>query len=610
MAWLRRGAAAARVLVQAPCAQRALTRPYPVGARRLWTAGAVPGAQTPRPVLAPQWAPPAAATAAAARRFSGAASSGKPFDKILIANRGEIACRVAKTARLMGIKTVAIYSVPDARAVHVQMCDEAYCVGPAASTESYLNIEKIIEVMKLSGAQAVHPGYGFLSENAKFAERLAEEGLVFIGPNVFAIQSMGDKIQSKQLAIDAGVNTIPGQLGLIDTEDDAIRVSREIGYPVMIKASAGGGGKGMRVAHNDSEAAEGFRLSKSEAASSFGDDRIFIEKFVDQPRHIEIQIIADTHGNVIYLPERECSIQRRNQKVIEEAPSPFIDEATWRAMGEQAVALAKAVQYQSAGTIEMMVDGDKNFYFLEMNTRLQVEHPVTEMVTGLDLVELMIRVAAGETLPLKQSEIAAKGWSIEARIYAEDSLRNFLPSVGVLHRYRPPKETPVGDINGTVRIDTGVEECSEISIHYDPMIGKLITYAPTRQQAIDVMKRSLDEFVIKGVRCNIDFCRDIMDNPRFLSGDLTTHFIAQEYPDPGFRGHRLTRTELQELVAIAAMLQMQHRQQAKIYLPPEGSFVAGKQTVGRAALVGVLSPEEIVVSSANCVSQESVQHSN
>lgn len=526
------------------------------------------------------------------RSFSSTADKAgrPPFDKILIANRGEIACRVAKTARKMGIKTVAIYSIPDARSVHVTMCDEAYCVGPAASTLSYLNIEKIIEIMKMTGAQAVHPGYGFLSENFKFAERLAAEGLVFIGPNVFAIQSMGDKIESKQLAMEAKVNTIPGQLGLIESEEDAIRVSKEIGYPVMIKASAGGGGKGMRMAHTDSEAAEGFRLSKSEAASSFGDDRIFIEKFVDQPRHIEIQIIADTHGNVIYLPERECSIQRRNQKVIEEAPSPFIDERTWRAMGEQAVALAKAVKYQSAGTIEMMVDGEKNFYFLEMNTRLQVEHPVTEMVTGLDLVELMIRVAAGEALPFQQSDISAKGWAIESRIYAEDSLRNFLPSVGVLHRYRPPKETPMGDPDGTIRIDAGVEECSEISIHYDPMIGKLITYAPTRKQAIHVMKRALDEFVIKGVRCNINFVRDVMDNPRFMAGDLTTHFIAQEYPAPGFLGHKLTPHELHDIVAVAAMLNMQHRQQAKIFLPSEGSFVAGKQTVGRAALVGVLAP--------------------
>ncbi len=442
---VRRSGVAARALVHTP-RQCALTSLGPAVSRG-WLAGAL-SREPPRPAASRR-----CATVDGARSFSTA--TGKPFTKILIANRGEIACRVAKTARLMGIKTVAIYSVPDARAVHVQSCDEAYCVGPAASTESYLNIEKIIEVMKLSGAQAVHPGYGFLSENAKFARRLAEEGLVFIGPNVFAIESMGDKIQSKKLAIEAGVNTIPGQLGLINTDADAIRVSKEIGYPVMIKASAGGGGKGMRVARNDAEAAEGFRLSKSEAASSFGDDRIFIEKFVDQPRHIEIQIIADTHGNVLYLPERECSIQRRNQKVIEEAPSTFIDEKTWRAMGEQAVALAKAVKYQSAGTIEMMVDGNKNFYFLEMNTRLQVEHPVTEMVTGLDLVELMIRVAAGETLPLTQSDIVAKGWSIEARIYAEDSLRNFLPSVGVLHRYRPPKERPRGDVNGAVRIDTG-----------------------------------------------------------------------------------------------------------------------------------------------------------
>eukprot|EP00960_Hanusia_phi_P076649 768590-Hanusia_phi.AAC.20 len=505
------------------------------------------------------------------RDFSVAAEK-PPFDKILIANRGEIACRVAKTARRMGIKTVAIYSEADARAVHVKSCDEAVCVGPPASSQSYLNIDAIVEAMKLTGAQAVHPGYGFLSENAGFAERLEKEGLVFIGPSPFSIRSMGDKIESKKLAIQAGVNTIPGQLGLILTESDAVRVSKAIGYPVMIKASAGGGGKGMRIAHNDEEAAEGFRLSKAEASASFGDDRIFIEKFVQQPRHIEIQIIADKHGNVLYLPERECSIQRRNQKVIEEAPSPFLDEQTWRAMGEQAVSLAKAVHYHSAGTVEMMVDGDRNFYFLEMNTRLQVEHPVTELVTGLDLVEMMIRVAAGESIKIHQNEIK--------------------PKVGVLHRYIPPDESE--DETGVVRIDAGVEEGSEISIHYDPMIGKLVTHAPTRIEAINKMKTALDAFVVKGVRCNINFVRDVMDNPRFMSGDLTTHFIAQEYPPPGFRGHALTEVEGNELSAIAAMLHMQHKQQAKLFLQPEGSHVAGRQTVGRAALVSVMSPDHII----------------
>mmetsp|Transcript_39649 Transcript_39649/g.61874 ORF Transcript_39649/g.61874 Transcript_39649/m.61874 type:complete len:647 (+) Transcript_39649:188-2128(+) len=530
------------------------------------------------------------------RSFSSEAPSSsmvKGIDKILIANRGEIAVRVAKTARKLGIKTVAVYSDADARAVHVKECDEAVYVGPSPSIESYLKTDAIIAAMKQTGAQALHPGYGFLSENSAFAERLAAEGLIFIGPGSFAINAMGDKIESKTLAIKAGVSTIPGKLDTIEDESVAVQIAKEIGYPVMIKASAGGGGKGMRVAHNDEEAAEGFRLSKAEAASSFGDDRIFIEKFVDQPRHIEIQIIADSHGNCVYLPERECSIQRRNQKVIEESPSPFIDEKTWRAMGEQAVALAKAVNYQSAGTVEMMVDGDKNFYFLEMNTRLQVEHPVTECVTGLDLVELMIRVAAGQELPVKQEDIKAKGWAMESRIYAEDSLRNFLPSVGVLHRYVPPEDNrDSGD--EYVRVDTGVEEGSEISIYYDPMIAKLITYSQTRDAAINKMKAALDEFIVKGVVCNINFVRDVMDNPRFMKGDLTTHFIAQEYPDPGFRGHLLTPFETDELSCIAAMMHMQTAQQDKIFLSTEGSHVAGKQTVGRAALVGVMSPTEIV----------------
>lgn len=516
-----------------------------------------------------------------------------PFEKILIANRGEIACRVAKTARRMGIKTVAVYSEADARSVHVKMCDEAVCVGPAPALESYLNIDAIIAAMHMTGAQAVHPGYGFLSENAAFVERLENEGLVFIGPKTFAIKSMGDKIESKALAMKAGVSTIPGQLGLITTEADAVRVSNEVGYPVMIKASAGGGGKGMRVAKNDKEAAEGFRLSKAEAAASFGDDRIFIERFVDQPRHIEIQIIADSHGNCVYLPERECSIQRRNQKVIEEAPSPFIDEKTWRAMGEQACRLAQAVQYQSAGTVEMMVDGAKNFYFLEMNTRLQVEHPVTELVTGLDLVEIMIRVAAGEKLSVKQEDVKAKGWAMESRIYAEDSTRSFLPSVGVLHRYVTPKETDPSAPSG-VRVDTGVEEGSEISIFYDPMIAKLVTWGPTRDVAISTMKDALDRYVIKGVVSNVNFVRDVMDNKRFLSGDMTTHFIDEEYPAPGFRGHILKDDEADDLASIAGMMHMQHKQQSKIYLDPKGSFIAGKPTVGRAALVGVMHPDEIV----------------
>jgi len=510
------------------------------------------------------------------------------FDKILIANRGEIACRIARTARKMGIKTVAVYSDADARAVHVKECDEAIYIGASPAMESYLQMDRIIEAMKLTGAQAVHPGYGFLSENPVFTQMLEKEGLTFIGPKTFAIQSMGDKIESKTIAMNAGVSTIPGQLGLINDEAAAIKVSKEIGYPVMIKASAGGGGKGMRVAHNDKEAGEGFRLAKAEAAASFGDDRIFIEKFVDKPRHIEIQIIADSHGNCVYLPERECSIQRRNQKVIEEAPSPFIDEATWRKMGEQAVQLAKAVQYQSAGTVEMMVDGDKNFYFLEMNTRLQVEHPVTELITGLDLVELMIKVAAGEKLPITQADVKKEGWAMESRIYAEDSLRNFLPSVGVLHRYVPPVD------HEGVRIDTGVEEGSTISIFYDPMIAKLCTYGKTRAEAIDKMKRALDDYVIKGVVCNINFVRDVMDNPRFMSGDLTTHFIDQEYPAPGFKGHILTTAEADRLASIAAILWAQHSQQKRLYLSTGGSKVAGKDTVGAAALLSVTSTVQIM----------------
>jgi len=446
--------------------------------------------------------------------------------------------------------------------------------------------------MKSTGAEAVHPGYGFLSENASFVERLKKEGLVFIGPDSHAIHAMGDKIESKKLAIAAGVNTIPGFMGVLKDEAEAVKVAREIGYPVMIKASAGGGGKGMRIAWNDAEAAEGFRLSKAEAASSFGDDRLFVEKYLDQPRHIEIQIVADAHGNVVYLPERECSIQRRNQKVIEEAPSMCLDEATWRAMGEQACSLARAVQYKSAGTVEMMVDANRKFYFLEMNTRLQVEHPVTEMVTGLDLVEIMLRVAAGERLPLTQADVKANGWAFEARVYAEDPLRGFLPSIGSLQRYRIPDSTIVTKPGESMRVDTGVEEGSEISIHYDPMIAKLITHGPDRQTAAAAMRRALDSFVIRGVGCNINFMRDVMAHPRFLEGRLTTGFIPEEFPD-GYHGHVLKAQEASELAAVAAILNMQHEQQARILLPSEGSYIGGKPSVGRAALVSVMSSDVI-----------------
>ncbi|MET0366339.1 MAG: biotin carboxylase N-terminal domain-containing protein, partial [Sphingobium sp.] len=403
--------------------------------------------------------------------------------KLLIANRGEIACRVIKTAKRMGIATVAVYSDADREALHVRMADEAVHIGASPAKDSYLSIDKIIAACRQTGAEAVHPGYGFLSENPKFAEALQAAGVIFVGPPVKAIEAMGDKITSKKLAAEAGVSTVPGNMGLIADADEAVRIAAQVGYPVMIKASAGGGGKGMRIAWNDAEAREGFERSKSEAASSFGDDRIFIEKFVTEPRHIEIQLIGDRHGTVLYLNERECSIQRRNQKVIEEAPSPFLDEATRKAMGEQAVALAKAVGYTSAGTVEFIVDGDRNFYFLEMNTRLQVEHPVTELITGLDLVELMIRVADGEALPLTQDEVQLNGWAIESRLYAEDPYRNFLPSTGRLTRYRPPAEDSGADF--AIRNDTGVFEGGEISTFYDPMIAKLCTWAPTRLQAID-----------------------------------------------------------------------------------------------------------------------------
>ena len=473
------------------------------------------------------------------------------FDKILIANRGEIACRVIKTARKMGIKTVAIYSDADRNALHVEMADEAVHIGPPPANQSYIVIDKVMEAIKATGAQAVHPGYGFLSENPKFAEALAAANVAFIGPPVGAIESMGDKITSKKIAQEAGVSTVPGYMGLIEDADEAVKISQQVGYPVMIKASAGGGGKGMRIAWNDEEAREGFQSSKNEAANSFGDDRIFIEKFVTQPRHIEIQVLADAHGNCIYLNERECSIQRRNQKVVEEAPSPFLDEATRKAMGEQSCALAKAVGYASAGTVEFIVDGDRNFYFLEMNTRLQVEHPVTELITGVDLVEQMIRVANGEPLSITQDDVKINGWAIENRLYAEDPYRNFLPSIGRLTRYRPPAEEATE--TAVVCNDTGVFEGGEISMYYDPMIAKLCTWAPTRADAIEEMRIALDRFELEGIGHNLPFLAAVMDHPKFTSGDMTTAFIAEEYPD-GFQGVELNEAELRRIAASAAAM--------------------------------------------------------
>ncbi len=473
------------------------------------------------------------------------------FHKILIANRGEIACRVIKTAKRMGIKTVAVYSDADRNALHVKMADEAVHIGPSPANQSYIVIDKIIDAVRQSGAEAVHPGYGFLSENMNFAAALEREGVVFIGPPSPAIEAMGDKITSKKLAMEAGVSTVPGYMGLIADGDEAIKISGQIGYPVMIKASAGGGGKGMRIAWSEAEVREGFQSSKNEAASSFGDDRIFIEKFVTQPRHIEIQVLADQHGNCVYLHERECSIQRRNQKVIEEAPSPFLDEATRRAMGEQACALAKAVGYTSAGTVEFIVDGNRNFFFLEMNTRLQVEHPVTELITGVDLVEQMIRVAAGEPLPFRQEDLKIHGWAMESRLYAEDPYRNFLPSIGRLTRYRPPVEGRTD--GGIVRNDTGVFEGGEISMFYDPMIAKLCTWAPTRADAIEEMRLALDTFEVEGIGHNLPFCSAVMDHPRFASGNITTAFIAEEYPD-GFQGVTLDQKMLRRVSAAAAAM--------------------------------------------------------
>jgi propionyl-CoA carboxylase alpha chain len=473
------------------------------------------------------------------------------FSKILIANRGEIACRVIKTARRMGIRTVAVYSDADRDAVHVAMADEAVHIGPAPAAESYLVIEKIIAACKQTGAEAVHPGYGFLSEREAFARALMDNGITFIGPNPHAIAAMGDKIESKKAAAAAGVSTVPGYLGVIEDVVHATKIANEIGYPVMLKASAGGGGKGMRIAWSAGEVKEGFERSKSEAKSSFGDDRMFVEKFIVNPRHIEIQVLGDKHGNVIYLGERECSVQRRNQKVVEEAPSPLLDEATRRKMGEQAVALAKAVNYDSAGTVEFVAGQDRSFFFLEMNTRLQVEHPVTEMITGIDLVEQMIRVAYGEKLKIAQKDVKLAGWAVESRIYAEDPTRNFLPSIGRLTTYRPPAE---GTFDGvTVRNDTGVEEGGEIAIHYDPMIAKLVTHAATREAAIDGQARALDAFAIDGIRHNIPFLATLMSQQRWRSGNLSTGYIAEEFPE-GFTAPKPEGEIATRLAAVAASI--------------------------------------------------------
>jgi len=474
--------------------------------------------------------------------------------KILVANRGEIACRVFATAKKMGIATVAVYSDADADALHVQMADEAINIGPAASAESYLVIDKIIQACRDTGADAVHPGYGFLSENSQFRDALDDAGIVFIGPGKKAIESMGDKITSKLIAEKAGVNCIPGYTDVVRDGDHSVEISAGIGYPVMLKASAGGGGKGMRVAWDEADCRDGFERATNEARSSFGDTRIFIEKYIQQPRHIEIQIMADGHGNVIYLGERECSIQRRHQKVIEEAPSPFLDEATRQKMGEQSCALARAVDYQSAGTVEFIADADMNFYFLEMNTRLQVEHPVTELVTGQDLVEMMIRVAAGEKLSLAQSDVTLTGWAMESRVYAEDPFRNFMPSIGRLSGYREPE-------GEGVRVDSGVYEGGEVSMHYDPMISKLITYGDNREAAIDLMVDALDAYYIRGVNHNISFLNALMVHPRFVAGELTTNFIEEEFPE-GFNADLVPQNNPHIAVVVAAAVHQEYRERS------------------------------------------------
>ncbi|HEY2613299.1 MAG TPA: acetyl/propionyl/methylcrotonyl-CoA carboxylase subunit alpha [Reyranella sp.] len=488
-----------------------------------------------------------AVKAAAKPAPQGDAKAAKPpFDKILIANRGEIACRVIRTCKRLGIKTVAVYSEADADALHVRLADEKVLIGPPPSAQSYLQIDKIVAACKKTGAQAVHPGYGFLSEKQEFQKALAKAKIAFIGPDAFAIHAMGDKIESKKLALKAGVSTVPGYLHAIPNAEEAVKIAQKVGYPVMIKASAGGGGKGMRIAYNDEETREGFGSATNEAKASFADDRVFIEKYIEEPRHIEIQLIADGHGNCIYLWERECSIQRRHQKVIEEAPSPFLDARTRKAMGEEAVALAKAVKYKSAGTVEFIVDKHRKFYFLEMNTRLQVEHPVTELITGLDLVELMIRVAAGEKLPFQQKDVKLDGWAVEARLYAEDPFRNFLPSTGRLVKYREPAPGP------DVRVDTGVYEGGEISMFYDPMIAKLCTYGKTRIDAIERMRRALDEFYVRGVSHNVPFLAALMAHPRFREGRLTTNFIAEEFKG-GFTAAHLPPRDPAMLAGVAAV---------------------------------------------------------
>jgi len=512
------------------------------------------------------------------------------FTKILIANRGEIACRVIKTARRMGIKTVAVYSDADRDARHVELADESVHIGPAPSRDSYLQADRIIAACRSTGAQAVHPGYGFLSENEAFARRVEEEGIVFIGPKHYSIAAMGDKIASKRLAIEAGVNTIPGYNDAIETAEQAAQIARDIGYPVMIKASAGGGGKGLRVAFNDKDALDGFTSCRNEARNSFGDDRVFVEKYVEEPRHIEIQVLGDSHGHVIYLNERECSIQRRHQKVIEEAPSPFISDQTRRAMGEQAVALAKAVKYQSAGTVEFVVGKDQSFYFLEMNTRLQVEHPVTECITGLDLVELMIRVAAGEQLPLAQQDVQRNGWAIECRINAEDPFRGFLPSTGRLVRFQPPRETmwaaDTEHLHG-VRVDTGVQDGGEIPMYYDSMIAKLIVHAPSRNEAIARMREALNGFVIRGISSNIPFQAALLAHPKFVAGDFNTGFIAEHYAQ-GFRAEDVPHADADFLAALAAYVQRRALERASGI---SGQMPGHRFTVGEEFVVVLLDAQ-------------------
>ena len=532
------------------------------------------------------------------------------FTKILIANRGEIACRVILTARKMGIKTVAVYSDADKYARHVELADEAVHIGPAPSRDSYLQAEKIIAACKQTGAQAVHPGYGFLSENAGFAKRVEEEGIVFIGPKHYSIAAMGDKIESKKLAGAAGVNCIPGVNDAIETAEKAVQIAQGIGYPVMIKASAGGGGKGLRVAFNDKEAFEGFTSCRNEARNSFGDDRVFIEKFVEEPRHIEIQLMGDSHGNVIYLNERECSIQRRHQKVIEEAPSPFISEATRKAMGEQAVLLAKAVNYQSAGTVEFVVGKDQSFYFLEMNTRLQVEHPVTECITGLDLVELMIRVAAGEKLPLTQEEVKRDGWAIECRINAEDPFRGFLPSTGRLVHFQPPKETMFASDTSQwmgVRVDTGVQDGGEIPMFYDSMIAKLIVHGKDRNEAIAKMREALNSFVISGVSSNIPFQAALLAHPKFVAGDFNTGFIAENYAQ-GFIAEDVPHEDVDFLVALAAYVNRRIRARAagiSGQLPGHGVMVGEEYVVTGLGAGGLNTPKPALVRDFQVISGSS-----